>query len=135
MKMRNVHTAATRESMMVSIDFFLFIAESILFTWNIIKNCYIKHQNNQQHSRMADENFRIKRCFQTLTKHETLFSVPFLALLIQSHKTWKMYTANRKWFKHQNPWWWESYRWEATANVAKLRIDTAKCWTLEDKCS
>ncbi|XP_028238658.1 uncharacterized protein LOC114417815 [Glycine soja] len=37
MKMRNVHTAATRESIMVSIDFFLFIAESMLFTCNIIQ--------------------------------------------------------------------------------------------------
>lgn len=37
MKMRNVHTDATRESIMVSNDFFRFIEESMLFTCNIIK--------------------------------------------------------------------------------------------------
>lgn len=42
MKMRNVHTAATRESLMVSIDFFLFIAESMLFTCKIIQK--VVHQ-------------------------------------------------------------------------------------------
>ncbi|KAL5160466.1 hypothetical protein HKD37_07G017960 [Glycine soja] len=42
MKMRNVHTAETRESIMVSIDFFLFIAESMLFTCKIIQK--VVHQ-------------------------------------------------------------------------------------------
>jgi hypothetical protein len=43
-----VHTDATRESIRVSIDFFRFIAESMLFTCNFIQSSTLNGQNSKQ---------------------------------------------------------------------------------------